>query len=577
MGRGDRGRHVQGRARHSGTGPWTQIGQTTATWFTDGTLAAGTTYWYRVRGSTTAADGPYSAIVSQATAPTPSGVATWAGTYTTGGTTLNCSSCHGDPPGGDHPKMTNCSLCHFNYGDKPAGAGTQVVDSARHIDGSVDVDADCVTCHSYPMGSRREMVSEFAQTWSHKKSASGAVTKWDCVVCHMEGNPSDGGRSAVHGDGVVNLRDPDTGNNIETVTFTGAIGSSGSAGSYASNSGTTQTFTQFRRNLGVTLEADNATDRAAVQAMMFNQCLKCHDADGAQAFAAGKPLNVLITSNSIPGASAGRPFGQSIAGAGYNGGTTDGGSSNTACTTAGDNGCVANVKDSFATTNSSYHPVLGRNNNWYARASRMATPWNLAKINTTTANATEYGYLMSCWDCHADPADTGTITRTVTAHGGAATVRGNPTVPNTAAAPALNTNEASLCKVCHAGYQTGSSTHGSGSALSGNTNNGMTAYLNYGCNVCHSSNFNTAVVRPLRGKDVHGVNALPTAGLAKQGRWSTNPRPYAFIRNTATLQNHAPLNISGTGYSPTCTMTTDTPSGASCNQGARGYTVGGTY
>ena len=467
----------------SGTGPWTQVGQTTATGFTDATLAAGTTYWYRVRGASTTADGPYSSIVSQATQPTPNGVATWAGTYTTTGTTLTCSSCHGNPPGGNHPNLPNCSLCHFNYGDKPAGVGTQAVDAARHLNGTINIDADCVTCHSYPMGPRREVASEFAQAWSHKKSAAGAVTKWDCIVCHMEGDPTTGDRSAVHGDTVINLRDPDLGTNIKGVTFTAASGTN--PGSYGPTA-TDLTFASFSRDLATRLEGAGADPSAAtLEAIMINQCLKCHDANGADAYNAGKPLAAMATAGGLT-RTFGKPFGTTITTTtNYNGGT-----GYTACA-AGTNGCVVNVNDSFATTNSSYHPIRGKSNNWYARANRMKAPWNIARVAGAAPayTAAEWGALMTCWDCHALPTDT-TIKRTVTAHGGAATLRGN-----------VWANPATLCTTCHIGLVgTGNGNHGTNSAFgtSSNTDSGMQTYVTNQCHYCHSSN-QTRPARPIRG------------------------------------------------------------------------------
>ena len=66
-------------------------------------------------------------------------------------------------------------------------------------------------------------------------TSSGTVTKWDCIVCHMEGSPTTGeflpSPAGKHGDGYVDLRDPDTGLQIKGVTFTAASGAS--PGSYA--------------------------------------------------------------------------------------------------------------------------------------------------------------------------------------------------------------------------------------------------------------------------------------------------------------------------------------------------------
>jgi hypothetical protein len=426
------------------------------------------------------------------------------------------------------------------------------VNALSHINGQLDGGGDCTGCHATAQGTRRAIVPEFAQAWSHKRSGGGTVTKWDCVVCHMEGDPSTGNTTAVHQDGVVNLRDPDTGLNIKGVTFTAASGAS--PGSYATTA-VDLTFTKFSRNLAVTLEADPAA--ATLQAIMINQCLKCHDSNGALSPAARVPVSVM------PNASNAMPFGTTIAGAAYTG---------AGVTANGITGAVVDVSASFATGNSSYHPVLGKQNNWYAKLTRMVAPWNAA-TRGATVDATSWGPLISCWDCHALPTDAGTIVQTVTAHGGASTLRG---VPAIFGAPST-TNTPTLCGLCHATYTSNTGdNHGTNSAFNSGTDGGMTNYIRYGCNYCHSSFISTTATaaRPIRAQDVHGVNALPTAGT-KSGRWTTDPRPYAFIRNTTTLANHAPARIGATTYTAICA--TPTTRYSTCSNGMGSYTPGGTY
>lgn len=120
--------------------------------------------------------------------------------------------------------------------------------------------------------------------------------------------------------------------------------------------------------------------------------------------------------------------------------------------------------------------------------------------------------------------------------------------------------------------------------LSANTNSGMVSYIQYGCNMCHSSGYSTAVLRPVRAQDVHGVNVLPTSGLQKSVRWAGNStgspsrvdaRPYAFIRNTQVMSDHSPKTISGSTYTPNCNMASGSP--INCNQSVKSYSVGGTY
>ena len=421
---------------------------------------------------------------------------------------------------------------------------------------------DCTGCHNAATSSpvaatlnaavttRRAIVPEFAATWSHKRSAAGAVTKYDCIVCHMEGDMSTGRtNSTYHMNGYIELRDPDLGTTIKGVTF------SGTPGSYASTV-TDARPVRFSRNLGSNaIEADTA-------AIQVNLCLKCHDAGGAASTAAR-----------VPGGTAEKPFATTIAGAGYTG---------AGVTANGVLGGVTDINESFKTTNSSYHPVSGKQNNWYAKLTRLQVPWNTA-TRGGTVDLTSWGDLISCWDCHAPVGATGVQTASVTAHGAAATLRGNATVLNGAVAPATGTNEATLCKICHALYDTNATAdHGAGSAAQGLSMTEKVPFLRYGCNVCHSSGYSTPAARPVRAIDVHGVNALPPTGQILSGSWaaaSPQGRPYAFIRNRSFLGNHSPASIGGAAATTpiTCSMLGTDGAGVCSNQGSVGYTVGGTY
>jgi predicted CxxxxCH...CXXCH cytochrome family protein len=410
--------------------------------------------------------------------------------------TIACGGCHGIPPATPaHPTgVTECISCHG------AGYGTTAITGgalATHLNGSQEGGGDCTGCHG-PGGSgttgpnlRRDVVTEFSRAWSHKRSAGGAVTKWDCIVCHMEGDPATGNPvdapAGKHKDGVINLRNPDTGANITAVTFTSTSTTPGSYGQLA----TAVAFTRFSRNLAVTLEND--PNVATLQAIQINHCLKCHDANGAQS-----PLARV----SVGGGTTEKPFGTTIsyAGIAVNAGGTATAPSGAGVTANGVAGGVINVAESFATTNSSYHPVLGRQNNWYAKSTRMQTPWANAVIRGNTVDTVSWGPLLSCWDCHAAPGAATTITATLTAHGGVTTLRGNPTVPTPATIAALNTNEVSLCKVCHALYDSNAGTnHGTNSAFASGGNGVMQTYLRYGCSICHSSGHGTTATSSTPG------------------------------------------------------------------------------
>lgn len=61
-------------------------------------------------------------------------------------TQTQCSSCHGYPPGDypdnmGHSGTNNCDLCHPIF--TPTG-----IDKAKHLNGTIDYQANCLACHS---------------------------------------------------------------------------------------------------------------------------------------------------------------------------------------------------------------------------------------------------------------------------------------------------------------------------------------------------------------------------------------------------------------------------------------------
>lgn len=413
---------------------------------------------------------------------------------------------------------------------------------------------DCVSCHNVTQAitagplagtsSRRAVSAEFKLAWSHKRAATGAVTKYDCVVCHMEGN-TDGTQSSFHGDGLLQLRDPDLGGTIKGVTFGGA-----DPGGYTSTA-VDATPARFSRNLASsTIEPDTA-------AIMINLCLKCHDADGA-----------MNATAQVPGGSALKPFATTVASTGtyY---LNNVAAANTA-------GSVVDVNSSFATSNASYHPVRGKQNNWYLKSTTpalMKTPWNYT-TRGATVNTTSYGLLITCWDCHSAAAASGNQTASVTAHGGAATIRYDSWG---AASGATTLN---LCTACHADtYSTLTSNHGTGSgfATGGSSNIGSNFKT---CSNCHSSGNNS---RPWRGVDAHGFNLIAqlrtdtntAANAAKWGGTRGGSRPYAFIRTTR-LGSWRPA--AGTGDTLLSTVgCSQYSTGSSCGNSHGTFGPGGTY
>ncbi|MDA8241068.1 MAG: CxxxxCH/CxxCH domain-containing protein [Nitrospiraceae bacterium] len=406
----------------------------------------------------------------------------------------------------------------------------------------------CVDCHAIAVSSptaqglggpatRDAVVGEFGLAWGHKKTGRGAVTNSDCIVCHLEGNFSTQHTSSYHMDGYIDLRDPDGAGETEITNISGA----------------TFRFVQFSTSYAAgsrtsTGQTSNNTDNVLTQKF----CLACHDSNGAANLTArstyGTPTQYM-------------PFGGVNLGANY-----------TVANGAAAVGGLVNVKDQLASTNSSWHPVRQpKNRDFPINTARLNDPYKYS--GTRSSGNPTLSVVLNCFDCHNVSGASPLTTRTVAAHGNAETVRGIVTIsgsPGTA-------NKVTLCVVCHAGYDTSTAAnHSSGSAFSANGNGGMTNYLRYGCNVCHGSDYATAVVRPVRAMDVHGVDVLPTGGTTPDGRWATDPRPYAFIRNNHELQDHQPRVAGGTTYSPQCSLSSGGPTCS--NQGSGlGYTVGGTY
>jgi hypothetical protein len=209
----------------------------------------------------------------------------------------------------------------------------------------------------------------------------------------------------------------------------------------------------------------------------------------------------------------------------------------TACG-AGTNGCVTNIDASFNTGNASYHPIKGKQNNSFIGNATMMAPWNALPTNKTAGviNATNsWGYLISCWDCHA--ASSGTLTSTVTAHGSAptpanatrVTVRGRIWTSGTVTAN-------NLCRACHFPANLTSNHPASSAAYSHSSR--PNSYMGTQCYYCHLSSVSTPP-RPMPGQDFHGFDAFGPNMPTNDRMWpvgtSESYKPYAFMRNVGAV------------------------------------------
>jgi hypothetical protein len=440
---------------------------------------------------------------------------------------------------------------------------------------------ECVGCHATtqpitqgPLAgtrNRREVVSEFQNAWSHKAStstvpANRTVSNYDCAVCHMEGDPATGNPTSSHGDGYLNLRDPDTGANIKGVTFSQTIYTDSTNGGSYSSTTAEAAPAEFNRNVSAAFAPTPGTNDADVAAIMINQCLKCHDSDGAMSTLARVPTSVM------PNASAGKPFGTTILGTGYAGGT-----GLTACA-SGTDGCVTDVDSSFATSNASYHPIRGKQNNSYVNNVQMVAPWNALttdKTKGTINTANSWGYLITCWDCHAASGASGPQTSTVTAHGGSVTIRAGIWVSSILTVP-TTTNAGNLCRVCHFPSSV-TRGHGPGSAAASIDSN-PTSRMAGGCYLCHLS-AQTKPSRPIPAQDAHGFDSFAT-NMGTDKMWPVGAtesyKPYGFMRNVGPTgqwltQNWRPRTAPGlTAGSGTC-------GGTACRSSHGTYNPGGVY
>lgn len=402
---------------------------------------------------------------------------------------------------------------------------------------------------------RRGISTEFTLTSKHTRSrVPNTITSNDCGVCHMEGLAADGSKNTTispstpgksyHGNGLVELRNPDTGTTIVAQTWNGAANAQGTFVDKAATPAAV--FVRFTRNLAVRPEAETTNYPGTTNtifevnsAIQNKHCLACHDSNGA--------TNALAR---IPAAGtlAFKPFNATVAANGANQGVLD-------------------VASQFATTNRSYHPVLGKQNNAYAGSTRMVAPFNnVAKSGTTTV----YGPLITCWDCHAANGASGTLTAT-TVHGGAVT--GTDTVPMRGQTYTVGTTAATnYCFICHAGY-TSVDSHLTGSAFATLSRTAMGG-INNGCFICHGSGITSSQpARPISAGDAHGFSTR-AAGTA----FPATNNGYAFIRSEgfygSTYQNL--VQVGATAYTANCT---GYMSGGICagRSGMGSYTPGGKY
>ncbi|TAN38700.1 MAG: CxxxxCH/CxxCH domain-containing protein [Nitrospirae bacterium] len=428
---------------------------------------------------------------------------------------------------------------------------------------------DCVGCHSNSISApnaslasggtvttRDDAVAEFGLTWGHKKSTRGAVGPGDCIVCHLEGSQATGGRwLTLHGDGYIDLRDPDGAGQVPIKDMSGAdYRFVKYSVSYAAGSRWT------------TMHTANITSNIVT----IKFCMACHDANGA--------TNTTAWSSTGGTRNAFMPFGGVNLGASY---TTING--------AAANGGLINVAKQFWPSNSSRHPVGAPNFRAYPYSGRLLAPyngtWSSRNSNIMTSAATprtkSNSVVMVCDDCHTTAALP--TTRTITAHGWSSSLRGTYFV----SAP-------TLCLTCHiqgtgngpynnTSTATPGGTHGSGSAFAAAVTRAAQA-MNY----CHNCHFSTNVAggggRPRNAQDVHGFNEIYNTSAGWTYGNANGMRPVAFIRNTVSWTANSPRPYAAPGITAGQANCGDSGGAAfdigtifGCNDNHTTYNPGGSY
>ncbi len=135
------------------------------------------------------------------------------------GATVDCTSCHGNPPARPHPQRDDCATCHgAGYSKTGATSGTVVANT--HVDGTIDVlsTVTCTECHGTagrsidptlsaapPTGTLGETATTTRAVGAHQAhlNAGALSAAFACTSCH---NPVPAGAAGIsHEDGVAQV------------------------------------------------------------------------------------------------------------------------------------------------------------------------------------------------------------------------------------------------------------------------------------------------------------------------------------------------------------------------------------
>jgi len=362
---------------------------------------------------------------------------TWNDTnYIQGGTTADCSKCHGYPPSTaqGHPDTTGkvCGDCHSHVN----GNGPTFNDVTLHVNGKVEGGGDCTSCHSQQQGTaRRDVSTDFGLTSHHISAAWANIDQLSCQSCHGDLITDQGHPGSATTDPITQVEDADTAGTYYSVnaesnlsgfeTFCLSCHDANGAQRLGANA-----------NKPFTDSGDNTAppDVDSAWASTFNHstgatCLECHGNAGGTA---GDTLNPDYNAHGSTGQKILRGTNQydvcfqchnttinkgNLASEQYmdnnfNGGNIYQNNWNT----------IPDIQSQFSTTNYAYHPLLGQgrnqpadnlNNNWTTSNYRKADNATACPDGTCTGldnnfvDGWESTSLVTCTDCHND--STGTV------------------------------------------------------------------------------------------------------------------------------------------------------------------------
>lgn len=110
----------------------------------------------------------------------------------------NCAKCHGFPPmTSTHALKTaaECKDCHTHVNT----AGTGFINAALHVNGIVEANGDCTSCHAKVNVARMNVMLQFSTASnSHHYQGTAKISGKVCYACHWESD-SLGAATAYHG------------------------------------------------------------------------------------------------------------------------------------------------------------------------------------------------------------------------------------------------------------------------------------------------------------------------------------------------------------------------------------------